>query len=366
MKLALRELRRRPSRFAVAAGVLTLIVVLLSFLGGLLDGLFLGSTGALSAQRADVFVYSANSRDSFLRSRIEPDVRAEVAAVEGVDTVGGLGIGLLTAAVPGQQDPADVALIGFEQPATGIPAPPPDGQAFADRRLETAGVRVGQTLEIGRSRTPIRVVGWVRDSNYLLQGGLWVNADTWRATVSAARPDLRVADGVMQVLVVSGSGTPASLAERIDAATAGATRSLSRDDAILSIPGTKEQRSTFLQIIFTTLAVAAMVIGLFFSLLTLERTGLYGVLKALGSSSRQLFGGVVAQAVLVTVVALVIGEILTIGLTAIAPSSIPIELTASRSAFVAVGMLAASVAGSVVSLRRVVRIDPASAIGTSS
>lgn len=62
MKLALRELRRRPSRFAVAAGVLTLIVVLLLFLGGLLDGLFLGSTGAISAQKADVFVYSTTAR----------------------------------------------------------------------------------------------------------------------------------------------------------------------------------------------------------------------------------------------------------------------------------------------------------------
>lgn len=41
--------------------MLTLIVVLLLFLGGLLDGLFLGSTGAISAQKADVFVYSTTA-----------------------------------------------------------------------------------------------------------------------------------------------------------------------------------------------------------------------------------------------------------------------------------------------------------------
>lgn len=366
MKLALRELRRRPSRFAVAAGVLTLIVVLLLFLGGLLDGLFLGSTGAISAQKADVFVYSTTARDSFLRSRIDPEVRTQVAAAEGIDTIGGLSIGLLTAAIPSQSEPVNVALMGYEQPGTGIPSPPADGEAFADRRLETDGLRLGQTVEIGRSRTPIQVVGWVQDSNYLLQGGLWVNPSTWQSTVAASRPDLQVADGVVQVLLVRGSGTPASLAARIDAATAGATHTLPRDEAILSIPGTEQQRSTFLQIIFTTLAVAALVIGLFFSLLTLERTGLYGVLKALGSSSRQLFGGVVIQAVLVTLVALVLGEILTVLLTLVAPASIPVDLTAGRSAFVAAGMLGASVVGSIVSLRRVVRIDPASAIGTSS
>ena len=39
MRLALRELRRRPGRFEVATTILTLVAVLLMFLGGLLDGL---------------------------------------------------------------------------------------------------------------------------------------------------------------------------------------------------------------------------------------------------------------------------------------------------------------------------------------
>ena len=366
MKLALREMRRRPTRFAIAAGVLTLIVVLVAFLGGLLDGLYLGSTGAISAQRADVFVYSASSRDSFLRSRIEPDVRRTVAATQGVDSLAGLSIALLTASVPKQSEPADVALIGYEQRATGIAAPPADGSAYADRRLEDRGVDVGETVLIGRARTPVRVAGWVEDSNYLLQGGLWMNQATWRATVAASRPDLRVGDGVVQVLLATGAGSPAALAKRIDAASTHATHSLTRGEAILSIPGTKQQQATFLQIIFTTLAVAALVIGLFFSLLTIERTGLYGVLKALGSSTAQLFAGVVVQAVIVTAIALMVGGGLTLVLVAVAPASIPIELTLARSVFVIIGMFAASIAGSAISLRRVVRIDPASAIGTAS
>ena len=50
MRLALRELRRRSRRFAPTTAALTLLVVLLLVLGGLLDGLYLGSTGALRAQ----------------------------------------------------------------------------------------------------------------------------------------------------------------------------------------------------------------------------------------------------------------------------------------------------------------------------
>src|SRR5690606_23482934 len=51
MRFALRELWRQPGRFVVAAVILTLITVLVVFLGGLLDGLIKNATGGLEAQR---------------------------------------------------------------------------------------------------------------------------------------------------------------------------------------------------------------------------------------------------------------------------------------------------------------------------
>ena len=47
MRLALRELIRRPGKFVTATVILTLIAILLMFLGGLLDGLTRSSTGAI-------------------------------------------------------------------------------------------------------------------------------------------------------------------------------------------------------------------------------------------------------------------------------------------------------------------------------
>lgn len=368
MKLALRELRRRPGRFGVATGVLTLISILLLFLGGLLDGLFLGSTGMIRSQKADLFVYTATARDSFLRSRVTPELRAKVAAVPGVRDVSGLGVTLLGARVPGRSDLANVVVVGYERAARGVPSPPPAGAAYADRRLLADGVKLGSVLEVGPARSRVRVVGFVRDTNYLLQGALWVTPTTWRSVQNTNRPDARVADGVFQVVTaVAGEGVPSrSLVAAIDRATGGETSTLTRAEAVLSLPGTKEQQSTFLQIIFTTLFVAVVVVGLFFSLLTIERTALYGVLKAIGASSRQLFAGVVAQAVAVTGVALVAGSTVTGLLSLGIPPQVPLQLVPGRLLFVAVGMLGAAVLGSIVSLRRVVRIDPASAIGSSS
>jgi putative ABC transport system permease protein len=363
MNLAVTELRRQPTRFAVATVVLTFLSLLLLFLGGLLDGLYLGSTGAVRAQNADAIVYSADARDSFLRSRIDDELRNEVTAAPGVDAVGGLGLVLLGASVPGQDDLVDVAVAGYELPPSGVPAPPAPGSGWADSRLEAFGVDNGDVLLVGPAQTPITVVGFVDDTNFLLQGAIWVDLPTWRLTQNANRPDAFVGDNVVQALVVQGSG---DLPSAIDDATAGATASLTRDDAVLALPGVKEQRATFNQIIYSTLFVVLAIVGLFFSLLTIERTGLYGVLKAIGASTRRLFTGVVKQAIMVALIAFALGSIIVLLLSLVLPAELPLQLTVSRFVFTAIGLVVAAIVGSAISLRRVTRIDPASAIGSAT
>jgi len=368
-RLPLRELRRQPSRFIVATVVLAFLTTLLLFLGGLLDGLYLGSTGAIRAQQGDVIVFSSNARDSFLRSRITSETRAQVEAVPGVEEVGGLGFVLLGAKVPGQSDLADVAIAGYELPPTGVPEPPRhDGQGVADSRLEDQGVHIGDTILVGPAETPITIIGWVDDTSYLLQGSVWVNLATWREVQNANRPDSALADGVVQALVVKGTAPKGtgSLSAAIDAASGGATKTLTRDAAVLALPGVKQQKDTFNQIIYTTLAVVLAVVGLFFSLLTLERLGLYGVLKAIGASTRRLFVGVVLQAVIVAVIAFAIGSALAAAAAAALPAKVPLQLIPSRFVFTFVGLLVAAVLGSAISLRRVTRVDPASAIGNAA
>jgi putative ABC transport system permease protein len=366
--LPFRELRRRPSRFIVATVVLSFLATLLLFLGGLLDGLYLGSTGAIRAQRGDVIVFSVNARDSFLRSRITADVRAQVAAVDGVEEVGGIGFVLLGAQVPGESELADVAVAGYELPPKGVPQPPATGEGIADSRLQDQGVDKGDVILVGPAETPVMIVGFVDDTAFLQQGTVWVDLETWRAVQDANRPDAAVAADVVQALVVKAAdGVSAdSLADAIDTATADATKTLTRDDAVLALPGVKQQSDTFDQIIYSTLVVVLAVVGLFFSLLTIERIGLYGVLKAIGASTGRLFAGVVLQAVVVATVSFLIGSALAAAAAAALPAGIPLQLIPSRFVFTFVGLLVAAILGSAISLRRVTRVDPAAAIGTAS
>jgi len=365
VKLAIRELLRRPGRFAVAGSALTLIVVLLLLLGGLLDGLYLGSTGLLRAQQSDLVVYSEDARESIIRSRIDVDVRAAIDGTDGVAATYGLGTALLGARVPGETDLADTAVVGYEGAIAGVPEPPAPGQAWADRRLEAAGVGVGDVLELGPEALTLEVIGWVDDVSFLQQGALMVEPGTWREILASARPDATLPEGTFQVVgvdVAEGSD-PDAVADAIAAATGGTTVALTVDESVLALPGVDAQNSTFTQIIGITLLVAGLITALFFAFVTIERTAQYGVLKAIGASSAQIYVGLVVQAVAVTAGAVVLGGLISVALASQIPPDIPLQLEPPRALFVAVGMFVTAVIGGSISLRRVVRIDPASAIG---
>ncbi len=368
MKLAWRELRRRPGRFMTATAILALIASLLMLLGGLLDGLLNGATSAVLAQPGELIVYSSGSEESFPRSRVDAGTIETVRGVDGVDDVGGLGVVQLGARVPGrdERDLLDVVVFGFELPPEGVPDAPADGTVYADTTLKAEGLEEGMTIELGQARTPVEIAGFIdRDLQYSGQGTLWASPATWREALNANRPGSVLPDGAFQAMVVdTGSADPEVVAGRIDDATDDATVTLTTVDASEAIGGVKEQRSTFNQIIGVTVLIAVVVVALFFVLLTVERMSMYGVLKAIGARSRTLFAGVLLQALVVCLIAWSIGAVLALILDLVIPvGSIPFTISPARLAVSGVFLVVAAALGSVFSLRRVLRIDPAEAIG---
>lgn len=397
MRLALRELIRRPKSFAVPIGTLVLLALLLLYPSAILDGLYDASSGSLRELNGELIVYSKDSYRSMFRSRIDIPDRTKVASVPGVARVNNFGAALLTGQLqdpnapvapkptfPGQKGAiatttvttvtksgsdatADagalgVALIGLDPEVAATATQP--GEAIADHSLEAQGVKNGSTLVVGPFKVPIKVVGFSKDSNLMLQGGLLVDQATWHQVLGMSRPDSALKPDVSQVLVVrlAPGADRATVAAAIDAATGGTTETLTIDTAIRALPGIEQQDQTFGYIRIVTFGVALVVVALFLSFVTLERTPLYAVLKALGASSQQLFTGVLVQALAIALIAVEVAVILTIVLSAYLPIDFPTSIRPSRVITTTIGLALTAAAGSALSLRRVVGIDPASAI----
>ena len=281
MMLSLNEIRRGKGRFASIIGALSLIVFLVLTLGALSDGLFFGATGAVRSTNATAYAFSPDAKGSLVRSSMTPAEVKEVEEAPGVAKASGVGV-LLTSG-KGTADEYDLAVFGIDPTGAGVPTtladgrlpnPGENGVAAVDQSL---GVDIGETLTVGT--TSVEVVGITRDSAYQLQPTVWTTIDTWRTMRNEVRPEFTgVTDDVNAVAIETETGVTA---EQIASETPDLTV-LSADATGLAIPGVEQQKSTLNSIIYTTLAVAGLVVALFFALIVLEKRELFAALKALG------------------------------------------------------------------------------------
>jgi putative ABC transport system permease protein len=208
VKLALTELRRRPGPVLDRTVILTLIAILLMFLGGLLDGLIASSTGAIRAQDADAIVYSDTAQASFVRSRIEPQTCAPRSSRRRRHRGRRHRQRAARRPHPRQRTarPRRRGAVRLRDRADGR-ARGAAGRAGVGRRRPEGRRRRGRHGDRARSgRSPIEIVGFVSDTTFNGQASLWASPDTWREVLSANRPDAQLGPDVWQGLIVRGDG----------------------------------------------------------------------------------------------------------------------------------------------------------------
>ncbi|MEI2717881.1 MAG: ABC transporter permease [Candidatus Nanopelagicales bacterium] len=360
MMLALNEIRRGRGRFLSIIAALSLIVFLVLTLAALGDGLFFGSTGAVRSTTATAYAFDEKAEGSLIRSSLKEKQVDKVAQEPGVSQASPVGVLLTAGETPAGE--ADIAVFGIEAGGAGspstliegrLPGPDEENAAAIDKALADTGVAVGDTVSVGP--VDAEVVGVVSDTSYQLQPTVWTSIDTWREMRNAVRPEFTgVTDDISAIAIVGEPG---------QAPTIAGLSVLTADQTGLSIPGVEQQKSTLNTIIYTALAVAALVVALFFALVVLEKRELFAALKALGTPTRKLGFGVVVQAVIASVIGIVIGALASRGLGLIVPEEVPTLFRNDTLVTIAIFTVVAGVLGAAFSLRRIAKIDPATAIG---
>ena len=82
---------------------------------------------------------------------------------------------------------------------------PPDGEVRIDPARPDSIQALGLAARQHQGLDTVEVIGFVSDTSFNGQGGLWASEATWRTTLSENRPDAQLADGVWQALVVRGA-----------------------------------------------------------------------------------------------------------------------------------------------------------------
>ena len=361
--LAGKEIARAKLRFGLLSGAVGLLVFLILFQQALLGSLLLSFTGALENQSGSVLVLSDEARKNVSASVILPPEQARIEAVDGVGASAPLGEGTFTIEADGAD--VDASVFGFQSGGPGEPTrmvagrlPSTPTEAVASNEDASAGFGLGDTVTSVDGGIQLTIVGLTERSRFSVSPTLWVTFEGYAALRTAANPDAVAVVPSVLALTPADGVTPAELAARIDDQVDG-VQALTRSQAVNEAPGVSSVNTSFQLILALAFLVVAVVIGFFFLILTVQKQSTLTVLRAVGAPTRYLVRALLTQIALVVGVGLVLGVLLTYGAVKGASSGLPVSLDPGTMIVTAVAVVLLSLVGSLFTLIRVGRIDPA-------
>jgi ABC-type antimicrobial peptide transport system permease subunit len=140
---------------------------------------------------------------------------------------------------------------------------------------------------------------------------------------------------------------------------------VSKQTAFANIEGVKGQQQTIDALRLFGFLIGALVIGIFFYVLTLQKIQQVGTLKALGASNSFLFVQLLVQVLTIIIVGVLISTGLAYGtnvLLGLLPQSVPISFTGGTFLITGGLFIVTGLIGLIFSLRKVSRVDPVIAI----
>ena len=359
------EMRRAKLKYGLLAGALALLVFLLMFLSTLSSTLLGSFTGALRHNTADVLVFHSGTRRNLQASRLDPALARAVARVPGVAAVGEIGNVTLTVDVG--SGPADLNVWGYESGQPGGPdrivsgARPGPGEALVDIADRNKGFSVGAVIRIQPTGAQLRIVGYTEDSRFNVQPTAYTTLATYRSILRAANPGARNSDNLFGVRVAAGA-EPAVVSRAIGASSP-SFEALSRAQAVSSLPGVSSIAQSFDLVIGITFVIVVVVIGFFFLILTVQKLRVLTGLRAIGATTGYLAATLAAQVVVMVVIGVAAATALLGGAAVSSSDAFLVRIDPQLVGMTTAGVLLSSLASSLLSVRRITRVDPAEAAG---
>ena len=368
MFVAFKEIRRSFGRFSLLTMAVALLVLLLLFFQAVAGTLTSGLTGGLESSSADVFVYDVQARSNPATSILSPKVEAEVAAAPDVAATSPIGLSVFTGTVEGSSSAdaeIDVQLVGGDPSGPSVPAniadgrlPSAQGEALFSGSSFDRPVEINQRVKV--EGVSFKVVGTADDAAFNVLPTLYVPYEDYVAAsqARASRP-VDVAPSLIGVKVAKGAD-PAKVARSLTKSIDG-IEALDRSEAVAALPGVGQITQSFSILYLLLYIVVALVTGVFFLILTVQKEDALVLLRAVGASSRDVIASVLIQVLVVVGLGALIGSAVTAGLLALTRDVFGAGLQLSTAALTVGVILVLGLVASVGAVRRVLAIDPINA-----
>ncbi|CAI3412983.1 ABC transporter permease [Enterococcus cecorum] len=354
MFLAINEMKHSKLRYALVIGVVFLIAYLVFFLTGLAYGLAQENRTAVDKWQADRILLSDEANGKLNMSMLTMDDYESVKAEDKAALAQFPGI-VYQKGKKNQQ--INVSFFGIE--ADEFLAPNlVKGRMFKntgevvvnDSLAKEDGLQVGDQLKVAGSKQTLKIVGFTDEAMYNVAPVIYMSlADFQEIRFNQILP--KEAQKINAIVLRE---KPKQVANHLE--------EIKISDFIDDLPGYRAQNLTFAFMIGFLIVIAAIVIGIFIYILTMQKQAIFGVMKAQGISNFFIARSVFVQTAILAFVGIVLGLALTYLSSLVLPAAVPFAIFWGLYLAVSVGMWVIAILSAVFSVSTVVKIDPLQAI----
>lgn len=343
------EIRRNKLKFGLIIGVLTMISYLLFLLSGLANGLINMNKEGIDKWQADAIVLNKDANQTVQQSVFnKKDIENKYKKQATLKQIGEI--------VSNGHQKDNVLVFGVEKSSFLVPSlieghkATKDNEVLADETLKNKGFKIGDTLSLSQSDEKLHIVGFTESAKYNASPVIFTND----ATIAKINPRL-TGDKINAVVVRDTNWKDKKLNQELEA--------VSINDFIENLPGYKPQNLTLNFMISFLFVISATVIGIFLYVMTLQKTSLFGILKAQGFTNGYLANVVISQTLILALFGTAFGLLLTGVTGAFLPDAVPVKFDVLTLLVFAIVLMIVSVLGSLFSILTIRKIDPLKAIG---
>lgn len=354
MFLAINEIMKEKSRFLLITIVIVLVSYLVFFLTALAYGLASSYTRAVDSWQAEGIIVSENANKNIGRSLLYEkdykDIVGENAAL--------LGVGAATVNKDGSDD---VSLFGIDTNSFLVPelisgeAINQPNEVWVSSELSAVGIGEGDEITLQGGKSTYKVVGVVKDATFQTAPVIYMQLGTWREAVSEVSGMVGMRDNTtVSAIVTKDASNSLYNSETISW--------LTLNEFVFALPGYQAQVLTFSVMIGFLIGIAAFVLAIFIYILTMQKKGIFGVLKAEGVPNSYISSSVMVQVVLLSAFGLFIGAVLAVATGLALGTKVPFAINPVFFVGIATLFLLCAAIGGLASVRSVTKIDPVEAI----
>lgn len=358
MFLAWKEIKHAKGRYALITGVIFLIAFLVFFLSGLAYGLAQEGRMAVDNWKANAVILTKDANDNLSASQFDKEDINGVTAKEKATLLQGASV----IQVKNDSDKKDnIMMFGINKDQFLAPKIS-KGEMFQNNKevvideslAKQKGFAIGDKVLFTGYDTPMKVVGMTKGNMFNMAPTVYMSE---KAFQNVRQTPVPMQKNVNAIIVRAKDGNLDNVKVKNKKLEV-----IPMKEFIDHLPGYKAQVMTFSFMIGFLILIAAIVVGIFIYVLTMQKKQIFGVMKVQGIPTSFIAKSVVMQTFILGVIGVVIGFVATIGVSLLLPAAVPFQLNVPLMIVIAILMIIIAVLGSIFSVRSIAKIDPLQAL----